>query len=157
MTSLRQIAAIDPGLGGAIAFLGADLEVHDMPVTAGAVDAAQLAVLLRRELAVVVVERQQAMPRQGVSSSFKTGAGYGIVLGVVAALGHRIEVVAPGAWKRAAGVPKPTELAGPKRVTEMKDLSRRRAGEVFPGFAHLWLRKKDHGRAEAVLMAWANR
>jgi hypothetical protein len=36
---------------------------------------------------------------------------------------------------------------------ENKDASRQKASMLFPKFAHLWARKKDDGRAEAVLLA----
>ena len=142
------LLGVDPGLTGAVAVLhGDDLEVFDMPVSGRAVDAAILASELRRleRPEVVVVERQQAFPRQGVSSAFKGGVGYGIVLGVLATLGWRVEIVAAGAWKKAVCCPAD------------KDGARARASDVFPGYAYLWCRVKDHGRAEAALIAWHGR
>lgn len=60
-----------------------------------------------------VVERQFAMPRQGVSSTFTTGFGYGLIVGMLAALGVEYEVVDANKWQRwAFGVkPKDTKLA----------------------------------------------
>lgn len=153
---------VGPGLRGAIAALRGDLlEIQDMPVTYGfmseqdRVDAAILAAELRRLARVgphpvvdrpelVVVEEQRAMPGQGAHSTFSAGQSFGVVLGVVAALGWPIEVVAATRWKR--------RLPG-----EDKGAARRRAGEVFPQHAHLWARVRDDGRAEAALLAWHGR
>lgn len=46
------------------------------------------------------IERAQAMPKQGVSSSFKIGFGFGALQGVVTALDIPYEVVSPQTWQR---------------------------------------------------------
>ena len=140
---------IDVGLGGAIAHLSGDgLRVWDMPVLAGARKKAVSAVLLAdllREIQTpdcqVVVERVGARPGQGVSSMFSFGQGYGIVIGVVAALGLPLTLVTPQEWKRAM------------RVQGGKDASRLRILELRPESAGLFSRKRDHGRADATLIA----
>jgi hypothetical protein len=40
------------------------------------------------------------MPRQGVSSTFRFGASYGVVLGVIGALKTPTHLVSPSKWKR---------------------------------------------------------
>jgi len=50
---------------------------------------------------LVVIERQQAMPRQGLSSTLTTGYGYGLWVGIAAALGLPYLEVRPSAWTRA--------------------------------------------------------
>ena len=151
--------AIDPGVArgspGAVAACRGDvLQVVDLPVSAGEVDEAALAHVLRAlaELGLpeyarpdlTVVERQRSMPGQGVSTTGKIMQCYGACRGVVAALGWRREVVEPARWKRAM------------RCTRDKELSRRRASEEWPEHAHMWPNKRHHGRAEAALMArWA--
>ena len=131
------IIGIDPGVTGAVAFLGFDTVVHDMPP-----NPRDLAELLfpfdRRDRAIV--EQAQAMPKQGVSSTFKTGYGYGVIIGVLASLGIPYETVTPSVWKRAMG------LQG-----KDKDASRSLARCYWPD-APL-SRVKDHGRAEALLIA----
>lgn len=114
---------VDPGLSGGIAILGgASPVVVSMPVTGGDIDAHAIATLLRSECpvadTVVGVELVHAMPRQGVSSSFSFGKGFGIVLGVVASLGLRLELIQPNAWKKRvlAGLI-PQKKALPKDAT----------------------------------------
>ena len=50
---------------------------------------------------VAYVENVHAMPGQGVTSMFNFGKGFGEILGVLAALNIRTELVSPQKWKRA--------------------------------------------------------
>src|SRR6185295_14908392 len=90
---------------------------------------------------IVVIERVNAFPKQGVSSSFRFGMGLGIIHGVVAALGFRMVEVAPTVWKRHFKL-------GPD-----KEDARALALKRLPAAAVNLSRKKDAGRAEALLMA----
>jgi crossover junction endodeoxyribonuclease RuvC len=72
---------------------------------------------------------------------FAFGKGYGIVLGVLAAHGVPVTLVAPAVWKRALG------------VLKAKDAARARASQLLPQCAGQWPLKKDHGKAEAALLA----
>ena len=81
------------------------------------------------------------MPRQGVSSTFKYGVGYGTILGVCGALRLPVRHVTPAVWKRAAGLSKD------------KGASRRRACELWPAHSASFGRVRDDGRAEAALIA----
>src|SRR5712692_2445907 len=145
---------IDPGLSGAVAVLAADgalVAVHDTPVltlattrgTRQEYDLPGLVALLGAYAgpqAHVTLEESQAMPGQGVRSMFTIGVGFGVWLGVLAALAFPSTRVRPAVWKRALGVGKD------------KEASRLRAMQLFPT-ADL-RRKKDHGRAEALLLAY---
>jgi len=66
--------------------------------------------------------------------------GFGVWLGLLGSLGLAHTHVRPGVWKRSLGFSKDKEAA------------RLRAMQLFPG-ADL-RRKRDHGRAEALLLAW---
>ena len=88
-----MICGIDPGLSGGIAFLGNNhLEVLPMPISTLVIankkrryiDILSLCnIFIARNTAdYCFIEKQQAMPNQGLSSTFKTGLGYGILLGV---------------------------------------------------------------------------
>jgi crossover junction endodeoxyribonuclease RuvC len=88
----------------------------------------------------VVIEESQAMPRQGVRSMFTTGFGYGLWIGLLTALQIPYTPVRAHIWKKALGLGKDKEQA------------RLRAQQLFPA-ADL-RRKRDHGRAEALLLAW---
>jgi crossover junction endodeoxyribonuclease RuvC len=129
----------DPGLSGAVAFYfpAQDaISVDDMPVVAGQVDGTILAGrIAQMRPDVAIMERVGAMPGQGVASTFKFGASYGIVQGVVAALKIPVHFVAPGRWSAD------------------KEQSRARALQLWPGRSDLFSRKRDHGRAEAALLA----
>ena len=97
-------AGIDPGLKGAVAILDRDC-VHlaePLPVLHSEIDVGALAALLldpRPEL--VVVERQQAMPKQGVASTFRIGRNYGLILGALQTLGLPVLEVRPQQWQAA--------------------------------------------------------
>lgn len=140
---------VDPGATGGIALLdhtGLLVAVDDMPYIDGAVSAPLLADLLRDHLlrcpgSAAWVEQSQAMPRQGVASTFKYGTGYGVILGVLGALEIPTHHIRPNVWKRTAGLGRD------------KGDSRRRAIELWPSHATSFARVKDDGRAEAALIA----
>ena len=148
---------VDPGLSGAIFLFdpnGATV-VLDMPVVARGVSFADIATWLspmQLHTEMIYVENVHAMPRQGVSSMFKFGTSFGGVLGVLATLKVPYTMVEPSVWKRAVGLP-----AGAP-----KELSVKRAIQVFPKFADRFTRPKQRGtgiipldgRAEAALIAW---
>lgn len=146
------IAGIDPGLDGAVAFYDTEagnVETIDMPTLSLSrggkakreVDAHALVRLFDRRIGHAFVEQVGAMPGQGTSSMFAFGKGYGIVLGVLAASGVPMTLVAPRRWKTALGVP------------TAKDGSRARASQLFPAATEQWKRVKDDGRAESALIA----
>lgn len=143
---------IDPGLHGAIAVIGpASVQVYDTPVHSikgkDRPDLHGLYNLLLRlnaifEPMICTVEDVHSMPKQGVASSFTFGHVAGATQMAVVAAGIPLRLVTPGAWKRLMGLGRD------------KDESRRKASQLFPGFAHLWPLKKHDGRAEAVLLAY---
>lgn len=137
---------VDPGLTGAIAFYYSGypdlIAVEDMPVIAGDVSAADLAArinMVRPDAAVI--ELVGARPGQGVSSMFKFGKSFGVVIGVCQALKIPTHFVAPQKWKKHFS------------LSADKDDSRRRATEYWPDRPELFAKKKHDGRAEAALIA----
>jgi crossover junction endodeoxyribonuclease RuvC len=149
------VIGIDPGLTGAVASLdsqGELLHLHDTPVmtiqigrkTRQDYDPQAMRELLLpyvENACYLFIERQQSMPGQGVSSTFKTGLGFGLWLGIIAALQIPYTIIAPLRWKRSAGL-----------VGREKDASRQRAQQLFPT-APL-TRKRDHGRGDALCIAY---
>ena len=89
----------------------------------------------------VSLEQQQAMPGQGVSSTFQTGVGYGAWLAFCWALTPNFERVSPRVWKKALG------------LTNNKEESRALASKLYPMLADSLKLKKHHNRAEALLLA----
>ncbi len=114
---------IDPGKRGGVAALdaaGAVVGLWPMPVAGGEVHAAGLADLLRslrcfdprQDLGRVCLEKVAAMPKQGVSSTFAFGCGWGMVRGVCAALGLPVTLVPATVWKKRILVGLPHDKAG---------------------------------------------
>lgn len=148
------VIGIDPGVSGAIAVLGEGVPaLHDMPTMAKGrgkkrqVNAAALADLLiaARESGdgvLVMLEQVGAMPGQGVSSMFGFGESFGAVRGACAALRLPLQLVTPQQWKRRFGL-----------IGADKDLARTRAVELYPDVSAQLARKKDVGRADALLIA----
>jgi crossover junction endodeoxyribonuclease RuvC len=96
-----------------------------------------------------VVERAQAMPRQGASSGFKYGRAVGAIEATIALCNIPLTIIEPTAWKKFHSLHK----APGQTATEVKEASRQRALQLFPAAHALLARKKDHGRGEAVLIA----
>lgn len=95
---------IDPGLRGAIAAIPYDDKVHVdlMPTKDGLMDVGLLADILGRyKNPIVMVEKAQSAPGQGVASTFKYGVGYGQVLATVRLVtGHPAALVRSPEWKK---------------------------------------------------------
>lgn len=147
-----MIAGIDPGLGGAVAFLGVGCEIHDIPtfeIKRGKgkrrdLDGYSLMVLIERHrpgLDHVFVEQAQAMPGQAAYATGIFFQVYGEIRGILVGLRVPFTIVHPQTWKRALVVPKE------------KDGARARASQLLPNAAGQWPLKKHDGRAEAALIA----
>jgi len=154
--TFRVTLGVDPGQTGAIAVLadGACAGFIDMPIMlrkAGGheVNAAELANKLREIVRahagayfIAIVEAVSAMPKQGVSSSFRFGESFGALKGVLGALNIPYRLVPPQMWKRHL------------RLTGCdKDAARTMVIQRFPEIAESMKRKKDVGRADALLLA----
>lgn len=141
----RCIMAIDPGLTGAAAFFFPEepelIAAEDLPVAGHEIDAAALGRRLdQMRPDVAVIEAVGARPGQGVSSMFKFGQSYGTLIGVIAAKGIPLYRTPPATWKKHYRLPADKEAA------------RARAIALWPT-SEAFGRKKDHGRAEAALIA----
>lgn len=140
----QRILGVDPGaVSGALGFIPHEGEPHvdDVPVVDKQVDGAALArTILRLDPDVIAIENVGSMPKQGVASTFKFGMGVGIIRGVVTALGIPYYLVAPQTWKKHF------------KLDSDKEKARAAAIRLYPNVAGLD-RKKDAGRAEALLIA----
>ncbi len=158
--SLMVILGIDPGLSGALALLSdRGIEVFDVPTMKARsrgreVNWPELArwIDAAGHIDHAVIELVGAMRKpgdkksQGVSSMFKFGYTSGGLRGIVAAHFIPVTMVSPQCWKRDMRVPKE------------KDAARARASELLPNHCGLFVRVKDHGRAESALIAlWGRR
>lgn len=151
---MRYIA-IDVGISGAIAVLDNNYQcVYDMPTLTSKdkerIDAFKLSELLRTltngaDDIKLMIEEVHAMPKQGVSSMFNFGTSYGIIIGVCGALGIEVVFIRPQKWKNVY-----VNLIGNE---DAKSRARELAIEYFPNLRYMLERKKDHNRADALLMA----
>lgn len=146
---------IDPGLTGGVGVLYPYEEqaVYDMPVMQNVraaekgrvrmhIDPVALSDLLLpfdpRHCRTFVEYTQAGM--KGALANYSLGHSSGIIMGVLSALGFTYEMVRPQEWKKEFGL-----------LKSEKDASRKRAAALYPSLA--LTRKKDHGRAEAILLA----
>jgi hypothetical protein len=140
---------IDPGATGAAGLIdhyGAFHSVYDFSA-----DPAVIADAMRIIFAAAgtghtqaVLEHVHSMPKQGVASSFNFGASFGAIRGILAYAGVPYHLVPPAKWKRDFGLgkDKADALAMARRLFPTAELGR----------------KKDIGRAEALLIAeWGRR
>jgi crossover junction endodeoxyribonuclease RuvC len=142
---------IDPGITGAIGVIADSSFIVDVPTYErkdGKTEynfynmyklLGQLGIAGTR--VYLTLEKQQAMPKQGVSSTFQIGRGYGAWEALCWATTPDFEIVSPRKWKKALG------------LTSDKDVSRLKAISLYPSLEPMLRRKKDHNRAEAILLA----
>jgi hypothetical protein len=142
------ILAIDPGITGALAFydtVSQDLDVVDMPILDGDVNPHDIRAYIVTFLPdIAIIEHVHPHPKEGVSSVWRFAAAFTTARVVVQMQNIPTMLVSPAKWKRAMGL-----KGGP----EGKEQSRAKAINTFPIYAHRFSRKKDHGRAEASLLA----
>ncbi len=91
----------------------------------------------------VLVEKVGPRPGEGAVGAFSFGHTFGGILGVLAALRLPHDVVMPAVWKRQAGIPPGAD----------KGVSIATAKRLLPDAEDMLNRKKDDGRAEALLLA----
>lgn len=165
----RLVLGVDPGQSGAVAALadGRFDSFIDMPVVprlSGGlqIDGGGLARKVRDVIArhagayvVVVKEQVNGMPslpgksgerrQMGATSAFNFGQSDGKIQCVFEVLGIPMVLVTPAKWKGRLGL-----------VGKAKDCARTLAIQQFPAAAEQLQRKKDVGRADALLIAhWA--
>jgi len=141
---------IDPGITGAWALLDSDgnyCAAGDLPVIRdgklGWIDAESLVHDLQwitsGKPTKATVERVHAMPGNGSQAAFSQGATLGSLLAALQVLRFPVSLVTPNSWKKAMGLGKD------------KSASLDKARMLYP--AASLDRKKDHNRAEALLIA----
>jgi crossover junction endodeoxyribonuclease RuvC len=149
-----KILGVDPGINGGLAIIEiADatapvlVECIDIPVVGtGAkerVDVAGIRTFIEaHKPARAVIERAGTMPGQGISSGFKYGRAVGAIEATITLCSVPVEMVEPAIWKRFWKLP-----------GKDKESARQKALQLFPDAHAALARKKDHGRAEASLIA----
>ncbi|TVM31194.1 hypothetical protein [Oceanidesulfovibrio marinus] len=152
MNKPTAFIGIDPGKSGAIALLAEDaaqVQVLDYPGTP------DIAASIVRDwcagfrVLLCALERVQAFPKQGASSTFVFGTNYGIWQGILATLGVPHVMPTPREWQK--GLVRKTDGTDPKGRTLAV------ARRLFPPaqFPAVDISRKKHdGRADALLLAW---
>jgi hypothetical protein len=92
---------------------------------------------LGNDIGLVMCEAVHSMPKQGVASSFKFGASYGFLRGILVASAVRYEFVSPQKWQGKLGC----------RTGGDKNKSKAAAQQRHPGH------KITHAIADALLIA----
>lgn len=142
---------IDPGQTGAVAIIkNGEVLLYDTPtesVKKGKSNKTEhlpagMASLLRGHYPChAFIESVHSMPGQGVSSSFGFGKGFGMWIGILATLEIPYTLVTPQAWKKEI-----------MQGVSDKDAARGRAMQLYPQASKELSRKKDIGRADALLI-----
>jgi len=152
---------IDPGLKGALALVdnsGQLLWTSALPVVTlkngkheldeGALKEKLLSAKGTADMLVMAhLEKVSAMPKQGVTSMFTFGCGWGMVRGLLCGLGIPYDLITPQAWQKLmlAGLPKGSELLVARRL--------------WPGHSFIMegCRVPHEGAVDAALIAEAGR
>jgi crossover junction endodeoxyribonuclease RuvC len=145
------IAAFDPGLSGAVAFIGDTVEVMDLPVHQaqhgrGAKVRTELDLhglrdcLSARAVGHCFIERVTARPGQGTVSMFRFGESAGQIYGILVGLGLAVTFCEPRQWQRHHG------------IGASADAARQRCLQLYPHLSGQLRRVKDCHRADAVLI-----
>jgi crossover junction endodeoxyribonuclease RuvC len=150
-----RIVGVDVGLRGGLACIQIEdgaapllVDCIDIPVAGvGAKERVDPIAIrnwfeMHQPLTHAYVERAQSYPKQGVSSAFKYGAAYGVILATVALCNIPLSLIAPVMWKKYFHL-----RGGDKESARQKTL------ELFPAGHALLARRRDHQRAEAILVA----
>jgi crossover junction endodeoxyribonuclease RuvC len=147
------VIGIDPGLTGALAYFkdGELIGVRDMPVMAqvtgkgNTIDCIELVKLLKPfegQARVVIIEKVQSMPTDGVAGAFKFGKTAMAPEALAYAFRLPMHFVTPASWKTKAKLNK-----------KNKGSSRSMAKTMWPDQAESFTLVKHDGRAEAALIA----
>ena len=153
---MTRYLGIDPGLSGTLAAVEM---VNGVPVLIDAIDMPSTGTGAKARVDIIAaaqwiakhapstayVERAQAFPGQGASSGFSYGRAVGAIEAVVAPCSIPMILVEAATWKKRLRLP-----------GKDKEAARQKALQLFPAQHALLARKKDHGRADAALIAIAS-
>lgn len=146
---IKTFGGIDPGLSGAIAIIGDGVVIHDMPMNyLGTFIDSNALLALCNQAEVIWLEQVASRPTDGRSSLAKFMVAYGVTRACmeISNGGWRSELILPQQWKKRLGL-----------IKQPKEASLELARSLYPEAAHYLKRKKDHNRAEALLIAHLNK
>jgi Holliday junction resolvasome RuvABC endonuclease subunit len=151
---MTRYLGVDPGVHGGLAVV--EINGSAAPQVLAAIDVPTIGVKAKERVDVIalqewllqhgptraLVERAQAMPRQGSSSGFKYGRAVGAIETAIMLCGIPLEITEASGWKRHF------HLHGGD-----KEGARQHAVQLFPSAHEVLARRRDHNRAEAILIA----
>ena len=128
----------DPGCSGCISVIDTHRHhVKDIRMDMTLAEIAREVRRYRNEIVFALIENVHSMPKQGVSSSFKFGKMFGIMLGMITVCRIPHEMIQPAKWQGEMKC----RSKGDKNVTKAA------AERLFPKV------KVTHRNADALLMA----
>ena len=129
---------IDPGYSGAVAVVDHKGRIVDcIRLSETEHDVSEFISEYASDVTFAILEKVNAMPRQGVSSTFKFGTSYGFCRALLVCHRIRFETTPPGVWQKTMGC----LSKGDKKVTKAA------AQRLFPD------EKVVHATADAMLIA----
>lgn len=135
-----KIIGLDPGMNGAAVLMEPNGDVVDI-ARFNKLTQMDIADMLKEwanyDDSFAFLEKVHAMPKQGVSSTFKFGLGYGFLIGCLTCLKIPYEFITPNTWQKALSC----QSKGNKNITKAK------AQQLFPE------QKIIHATADALLIA----
>ena len=135
---MKHYMGIDPGYSGAITVLDSKSRFVDcIRLSETEHDISEFIAEYAEGVEFAILEKVSAMPRQGVSSTFKFGTSYGFCRGLLVCHAVRFETATPATWQRNLGC----LSKGDKNVTKAA------AQRLFPQ------EKVIHATADAMLVA----
>lgn len=141
---------IDPGKEGALVRLSPELDsllVVKMPASIH--DTINWLQLNTTHRTMIILEKAQAMPKNGAVGMFNYGMGFGEIVGAIAVLNRPIQQVAPKTWTAMmhSGIPK---------SLKPKEKSLRAVRNLFPNadlLASPRSKKPHEGIVDGILLA----
>lgn len=159
----KEYLGIDPGKKGALAILkpNGTIQFTVMPNTLKEIITFIRRFKLTSNNPIAILEQSQSMPKQGISSAFNYGVGYGELRGILSTLKVPFVEVKPSQWKKEILKGKKRESKGKKKdgttkKKDRKDVSIKMCQSLFPNVCLIPTPRstKEHdGIAEACLLA----
>lgn len=143
MTNMKAYIGIDPGMSGGLSIIvpGKSVNAYKMPETERDIwDLVHSLAVSNDGDVCAVIEAVSAMPKQGVTSTFTFGKGYGGLRMALIAAGVPFREVRPQVWQKALGC----------LTKGDKNISKAKAQQLFPSI------KVTHALADSLLIAQWN-
>jgi hypothetical protein len=146
----KSFIGIDPGKTGAAALITdeGNHEILDYPGSPSLIVETFMGWESKYNIIMAALEKVGARPGQGVVSMFTFGRNLGAWEGIISTFEFPFMMPTPRQWQKG--------IIDPKAGTDTKERSLNTARRLFPDAS--LSRKKDHGRSDALLLAfWAKR